>query len=90
MATHLQLSLNCLMMFEIFSYRCWSVCSFCVACEITRNVAFSNSTTSSAFAKQSSVELCLIAESGANLSEFAEFGEVVFQLLHIGHERVDD
>lgn len=38
------LSLNCLMMLEIFSKRCTSECTLSVACEMTRNVAFSNST----------------------------------------------
>ena len=47
-----QLSLNCLTMFEIFSKRCAS--AYCCSCacvevwQITRNVARSNSTTSSA------------------------------------------
>jgi hypothetical protein len=39
------LSLNCLMMLEIFSKRCTSALAVCVAWEITRKVAFSNSTT---------------------------------------------
>merc|ERR1712072_1317775 len=44
----LQLSLNCLIMFEIFSKRSTSLCSLRVELEMTRKVAFSNMTTSSA------------------------------------------
>merc|ERR1712061_490686 len=44
-----QLSLNCLMMPEIFSNRCGSRLVSRSAWAITRNVAFSNSSTSSPF-----------------------------------------
>jgi hypothetical protein len=50
--THMQLNLNILIMFEIFSKRCGSLNSKrdsrFVECDMSRNVAFSNSTTSSA------------------------------------------
>lgn len=45
--TYLQLSLNCLMMFEIFSNLCTSPCVCKVLLAITRNDARSNSTASS-------------------------------------------
>ena len=41
----LQLSLNCLMMLDTFSKRCGSRCMRRSVCEITRNVARSNSNT---------------------------------------------
>jgi hypothetical protein len=65
---YLQLSLNCLIMLEIFSWRCGSACLRSVASAMTRKVARSNNTTSSASQMSQKLRRCVVSTAMLGIS----------------------
>lgn len=79
-------SLNCLMMFDTFSKRWWSECSSRTACEITRKVARSKSTTSSAWHTRHSRSSCVASVSRFGMSVCTWLGSGLGLGLRLGWE----
>lgn len=84
-----QLSLNCLIILDIFSKRWMSCCSRAVACEITRNVAAKNHLHAR---KEQQFGVSTDFENNHFIcaNNFTKAGQVLLQLLHVGHERIHD